>query len=225
MEQPVIGRQGVERRRRRDCGSIKAVDRDFELLGFVGEQYAVTVVQLGRLIERRLDTARSLRDRWKRAGWVDSAMLTTTAPSFVWLTGRGAEVGSSAFRVWQPNHGLAAHIQAVTDVRIHLERALRLGQWECERAVARRLAVPGGGFRGHLPDGVLHTSGGRIAIEVELTLKSRTRLREIVVELGRNYEQVWYFVPDRLEQALTGIAQEAPRNNVRVHRYAPIVVP
>jgi len=126
MGQPVMGRER-EQRHRRDSGSIKATERDFELLGFVGEQYAVTVVQLGRLIERRLDTARSLRDRWKRAGWIDSAMLTTTAPSFLWLTGRGARVRSSAFRVWQPNHGLAAHIQAVTDVRIHLERALRLG--------------------------------------------------------------------------------------------------
>jgi hypothetical protein len=32
----------VARRRRADCGSIKASTRDFELLAFVGEQYAVT---------------------------------------------------------------------------------------------------------------------------------------------------------------------------------------
>jgi len=69
----------------------------------------------------------------------------------------------------------------------------------------------------------LHTRGGRIAVEVELTLKSRTRLREIVVEFGRDYDQVWYFVPDRIEETLTTIAQDAPQDNVRVHRYAPIV--
>jgi hypothetical protein len=90
------------RRRRCDYGSVKASERDLELLGLIGEQYAVTVPQLARLIGRRLDTARSLRDRWKRAGWINSGQLSTQAPSFVWLTSRGA--ANSPFRLWQPTH-------------------------------------------------------------------------------------------------------------------------
>ena len=38
---------------------------------------------------------------------------------------------------WQPNHGVALHSQAVTDIRIQLERELRFGEWECERALPR----------------------------------------------------------------------------------------
>ena len=76
---PPVRKEEKKRRRRTDYGSVKASERDLELLELIGEQYAVTVPQLARLIDRRLDTARSLRDRWKRAGWVDSAMLTTTA--------------------------------------------------------------------------------------------------------------------------------------------------
>ena len=63
------------RRRRSDYGSIKVSERDIELLYLVGEQYAVTVPQLARLIGRSFHTARALRDRWKRAGWIDSGQL------------------------------------------------------------------------------------------------------------------------------------------------------
>ena len=219
-EPPVRDRRRGARRRRADFGSIRATERDFELLEFVGEQYAVTLPQLARLMDRRVETARSLRDRWTRAGWVNSAQLAVGLPSFVWLTRAGAAAGSSPFRVWEPSHGLATHIQAVTDVRILLECGMRLGKWECERSVARSLARKGNGrFRGHLPDGVLHTNAGRIAIEVELTLKSRVRLSEIIAALTAEYAEAWYFVPERLEPALTEIKSIAPRQNIRIHRY------
>ena len=108
------------------------------------EQYAITLPQLARLIERSFHTARALRDRWKRAGWVESGKLAVDAPPFVWLTGRGAAVAQSPYRTWQANHGLALHIEAVTEVRLLLEHQLGLGEWECERAIAQRLAQLGG---------------------------------------------------------------------------------
>jgi hypothetical protein len=189
-------------------------------LYLVGEQYAVTVPQLARLIGRSLHTARALRDRWKRAGWVGSGVLSVSAPSFVWLTGRGRAVAQSPFRTWQPNHGLALHIEAVTEVRLLLERELRLGSWQCERAIAQQLAKHGG-RRGHLPDGVLVTNDGSTAIEVELTLKSSARLETIVVELSADYDHVWYFAPERLRPTLVELTGTAPYGNVSVHRYPP----
>jgi hypothetical protein len=208
------------RRRRCDYGSVKASERDLELLGLVGEQYAVTVPQLARLIGRRLDTARSLRDRWKRAGWISSGQLSTQAPSFVWLTSRGA--ATSPFRLWQPNHTLALHIEAVTNVRILLERELRFGEWECEREVARQLAKNHDrGSRGHLPDAVLHRNGERIAIEVELTLKSRSRLEEIDLALGLDYHRVWYFAKPKLLPTLQKIATESSWRDVDICSYPP----
>jgi hypothetical protein len=41
------------RRRRSDFGSVRMSERDAELLLLIGEQYAITVDQLARLIERR----------------------------------------------------------------------------------------------------------------------------------------------------------------------------
>jgi hypothetical protein len=63
----------------------------------------------------------------------------------------------------------------------------------------------------------------RVAIEVELTLKSRARLATILNELSRVYEQTWYFAPERLLPTLNELADEAPYANVSVHRYPPLV--
>jgi hypothetical protein len=195
-----------------------ASERDLELLGLIGEQYAVTVPQLSRLIDRRLDTARSLRDRWKRAGWIASGQLLAHAPSFVWLTGKGAALASSPFRVWEPNHGLALHIEAVTEVRLALERDIRPGDWECERAVARQLANRGRRRR-HLPDAILHRHHERIAIEVELTLKNRRRLAEIALETSSSYDRVWYFAKPKLVPTLRKIAATNSYGNIDVRSY------
>jgi DNA-binding CsgD family transcriptional regulator len=212
-------REGGGRRARRDRGSFQVSERDQELLGLVAEQYALTLDQLARLIGRTHRTARGLRDRWCNAGWTRSAKLAVHLPPFVWLTSRGSRVAQSPFRTWEPNQGLASHIEAVTNVRLLLERELRLGTWECERALAQS-SPSRSETRAHLPDAVL-AGPQRTAIEVELTLKSRARLDAIVRDLGETYEQVWYFAAPRLTPTLEEIATLAHWQNVRVHRYPP----
>jgi DNA-binding CsgD family transcriptional regulator len=210
----------VRRGRRSDAGSFRASERDTELLYLVGEQYALTLPQLARLIGRSPHTARALRDRWKRAGWIGSGKLAVHAPPFVWLTGRGAAVAQSPFRPWRPNHGLALHIEAVTEVRLLLEDELRLGELECERSIARRFAEYRG-LRTHLPDAILTTSEGQIAIEVELTLKNRARLAEIARETGGAYHRIWYFARPTLIPALQTIAAESAWQNIHIYPYPP----
>jgi hypothetical protein len=207
------------RRARRDRGSYQVSQRDVELLGLIAEQYAVTLEQLARLISRSYRTARGLRDRWCNAGWTQSAKLAVHLPPFVWLTSRGRRVADSPYRTWQPNHGLTTHIEAVTDLRLLLERELRLGTWECERSLAQTWPSRSAN-RPHLPDAVL-VCDQRIAIEVELTLKSRARLGTIVEQLSADYDSVWYFAPDRLRSTLFEFAASAPYDNVTVHRYPP----
>jgi hypothetical protein len=45
----------------------------------------------------------------------------------------------------------------------------------------------------HLPDGVAITEGRRVAIEVELTVKSRERVTAILDELAGRFDAVLYF--------------------------------
>jgi hypothetical protein len=168
---------------------------------------------------RTYRTARGLRDRWCNAGWTQSAKLAVDLPPFVWLTSPGNRLIGSPYRTWNPHPGLATHIEAVTDVRLLVERELQLGEWECERSLAQR-APSRSQNRPHLPDAVLNCQDS-VAIEVELNLKSRTRLETIVEELSLNYDSVWYFAPARLRPKLSELAQTAPYQNVTIHRYPP----
>lgn len=207
------------RRRRRDSGSFQVSQRDLELLLLIAEQYAITLEQLACLIGRSYRTARGLRDRWVRAGWVESARLAVDLPPFVWLSRSGSRLVQSPYRTWQPNRGLASHIEAVSEIRLLLDRELQVGEWECERQLAQQ--SPSRSLdRAHLPDGVL-VCPERVAVEVELTLKSRARLATIIEELSFDYDSVWYFAPERIRPRLIEFARTAPCDNVTVHRYPP----
>jgi hypothetical protein len=163
--------RGRQRRSRTsgDSGGVCLSERDGRLLELVGEQYAVSVGQLARLIGRTHRTGRWLRDRWSRAGWIESRPLTHAGPSFLWLTARGARVARSPYRIWRPNASMVGHIEAVTNVRFLLERELRRGDWICERSLAQN-APSRSQDRPHLPAGLLDSGGEQIAIEVELSL-------------------------------------------------------
>jgi len=210
------------RRRRRDFGSVRMSERDARLLLLIGEQYAVTVDQLARLIGRTYRTARWLRDRWQNAGWVASRQLIAGGPSFVWLTREGSRVAQSPYRTWEPNPGMASHIEAVTGIRLLLERELDSGEWQSERMLAKTCG-PRSELRVHLPDALLVRGQERVAIEVELSLKSRARLDELVRDLGERYEQVWYFAAARLVPTLTEVASLARWQNVQVYHHPPLL--
>lgn len=208
-------RQGAPRRQR---SRVSWTERDGELLRFIGEQYAITVPQLASLLRCSERNVRFLRQRWLGAGWVHSHPLRWRGPALLWLTGSGIRACGSPYRSWRPNAALAAHIEAVTDVRLLLDRELGLGRWSCERALAQ--AFPSrSAQRPHLPDAILEHGGERIAVEVELTLKSRARLQAIVEELAASYPRLWYVAAPSVLPVLRELAADAPWANVTVHPY------
>jgi len=170
------------------------------------------------VIGRSYRTGRWLRDRWKEAGWIESAPLTHNGPSFLWLSPDGIRVAQSPYRSWRPNVVTIGHIEAVTDVRLLLEQHLQLGEWTCERALAQ-----GSPWRDqprpHLPDGLLKRGREQIAIEVELTLKSRVRLTAVMTQLAEQHDQVWYFTTPPLLPTLARLANDASGRNVAVYPY------
>jgi hypothetical protein len=87
----------------------------------------------------------------------------------------------------------------------------------CERSL--RHAAPARAARSHLPDGLLETGGGRVAIEVELTAKRRDRTASIMQELALEHDQVWYFAAGQTRRLLERLAGESPWQNVSVYPY------
>jgi DNA-binding CsgD family transcriptional regulator len=99
------------RARRSDAGAVRCSARDVELLRIVGEQYAVTLPQLARLMDCSSHAARWLRSRWERAGWARGRAVLVDEPVFVWLTRRGHGIAGLDYSVWRPNPGMLAHAQ------------------------------------------------------------------------------------------------------------------
>src|SRR3954468_23771372 len=194
--------------RRADAGLVRATERDLRLLRWVAEQYAVSIPQLARLMGRSEHAARWLRARWQRAGWVQGRTLLVGRPVFVWLTRDGSRVAGAAFKAWEPNAGALAHIEAVNDVRLLVAQRRPEAVWVCERELSARPLPGAPSVRAHRPDAVVNVDGDRrVAVEVELTLKSRARLERIVGQLLGEYDAVWYFAAPAPASALAGIAE------------------
>lgn len=91
----------------------------------------------------------------------------------------------------------------VATYRHHLKVAklsLRLsaqhgGAFITERDLRHQLGINGLNDKQHVPDGILVLKDERIAIEVELTVKSEARLKKIIQHYRKDFtiQAVWYF--------------------------------
>jgi hypothetical protein len=182
----------------------------------VGEQFAVTLPQLARLMGRTEHAARWLRFRWERAGWARGRALLVGEPVFVWLTRRGLRAAGLDYAAWRPNPGRLAHVTAVTEVRLHLEERRPGAFWVCERELAQEAARELGGFGAHRPDGLLVEDGRELAVEVELTQKRRSRLELLMREQVAGYGAVVYFGAEGPRRLLEELASELGTGRVEV---------
>lgn len=210
------GPQRPVRARRLDAGTVRCSARDLELLRIVGEQYAVTLPQLARMMGCSSHAARWLRSRWERAGWACGRALLVGVPVFVWLTRRGQSLAGIEYSVWRPNAGMLAHIAAVTDVRLHVLDRHPGAAWVCERELQREIAGVPGSRQRHRPDGLVVIDGREVAVEVELTLKRRARIEQIMAELVARYGSVTYFAASAPQRALVTVAADVGRGRVQI---------
>ena len=147
-------------------------------------------------------TVQRMLARLREAGLVTTRRLLVGEPAWVIPTSAGLRACGSSFGVWQPRIGLLAHVAAVNDVRLHIQQRSPASEWVSERVFARERSSGE-----HLPDALVLTDGRRVAIEVELTVKSRRRLTGILDELAGRFDAVVYFcapAPHRLLTELSG---------------------
>ena len=195
--------------RRADAGSTKVTERDLRLLRTAAEQYALTLPQLARLMDRSGHAARWLRARWQAAGWVQGRAVLVGWPVFVWPTRKGLTTANLDYAPWRPAAGTLAHIEAVTDVRLDVQRRHPTAEWVSERDLARSRSS-------HRPDGLVRMDGKEMAIEVELTLKERRRAERIMRELVAAHQVVTYFAKPTPLRQLREIAEKVGRGKVQV---------
>jgi hypothetical protein len=201
-------RQGLVRRatpaspagRRRACGTLRR--RDLALLLWLGEQYAARTDQLQALLGCGPRSVQRVLARLRETGMVTVGRLLVGEPAWVTPTAAGLRAAGSCFSVWQPRVGLLAHIAAVNDVRLHIQARSPASEWVPERQLARERHTGE-----HLPDAIVLHDSQRVAIEVELTVKTHRRVQAILDELTRRYDTVLYFCAPGPHRQLTALAQ------------------
>jgi hypothetical protein len=175
--------------------------RDIEVLGWLAEQYAARVDHLEVLLDAGPRTVQRTLARLRAAGLIRTQRVLVGEPAWVLPTAAGMTACNSGFGPWRPRIGLLNHVAAVNDVRLHIQGRAPTTEWTPERALARdRLAGE------HLPDGVAILEGRRVAIEAELTLKSRRRITAILDDLTTRYDAVLYFCATSTHRQLTELA-------------------
>ncbi len=207
-------------KRRSDFGSVILTRRDFRILLWIGEQYALRFDHLQNLAalpaEGSKVTAQTslsykaayrISTRWVKAGLVERKKIFVDQPMWLWLTKQGLEAVGLDLSYRVPALSRLNHIQAVNQVRLHVEaKVAGEARWVCERE-ANALRKEEG--KKHLVDGeVEYLDGSVVGIEVELTQKRKKRLYSILHELKKDYDTVWYFASDESLNAIkNGIAR------------------
>jgi hypothetical protein len=175
--------------------------RDLELVGWLGEQYGARTDQLETLLGCGPRTVQRVLSRLRDAKFVTTRRLLVGEPAWVIPTSTGLRAAGTGFGVWQPRIGLLAHVAAVNDVRLYIQARSPESEWVPERLLARERHAGE-----HLPDGVVITDGQRVAIEVELTVKSQRRVTAILDELTGRFDAVLYFCAPGPHRQLTQLA-------------------
>jgi hypothetical protein len=174
---------------RRGSPGVLLHPRDLMLLGWLAEQYAATTDQLGVLLGCGPRSVQRVLARLREAGLVNTQRVLVGQPAWVMPTRAGLRAcGGSQYKVWQPKLGVLLHTEAVNDVRLHIQARSPGAEWVSERALARDRCDGE-----HLPDAVVITEGQRVAVEVELTVKSERRVCAILGELTGRFDMVLYY--------------------------------
>jgi hypothetical protein len=161
---------------------------DVRLLGWLAEQYGAPASQLEPLLDRGERTVQRTVARLGAAGLVQVVRILVGEGAWVIPTTAGIRTAGYGFPGWRPRVGLLAHVAAVNEVRLHIQSTSPDTEWVSERLL---LGERTGGE--HLPDGLAIADAQRIAIEVELTVKSRRRTEAILDALSGKFDAVVYF--------------------------------
>lgn len=187
--------------------------RDLQILAWACEQYAARADHVEVLLGSGPRTTQRVMARLRDAGLIEARRLLAGDPQWAIPTSRGLRAANQGYALWRPRIGLLAHVAAINDVRLHIQARAPESEWVPERLLAKERAP-----REHLPDALVLTEDGqRVAIEVELTVKSKRRVGPILDELSGGYDTVLYWCAPAAHRQISAFAQTGrwPKLGVR----------
>jgi hypothetical protein len=212
----------ITEKRRSDRGP-RITDRDLDALDWIGQQYAVALDHLCILLARLIDhskyaqkpiddgkltekRATKIIKRWEQLGLVERGWILHGDPVWIWLTQEGLRVVREQLgelRYYTPAAATINHLYWCNHARLYVEQQHNDAKWISERQARANRKSEQGVKQPHLPDAIVTINGRKIAIEVELSTKTYSRLEKILQELAdADYDAIWYFTLGRAKQVI-----------------------
>ena len=174
---------------------MQITERDRVLLEWINRFGYVQVSQIGARWGVSKVTAYGRAKKLIQEGLLEHRRFWYQAPGLYSVSRAGCELAESKLpSIKNISAATIRHQLAVVDLFLQLSKD-RSVHFITERELRQESVQQGIGSNGHIPDGVLLQDGQKIALEVELTAKSKKRLTRILNQYRKNfeYQQVWYF--------------------------------
>jgi DNA-binding MarR family transcriptional regulator len=185
--------------------------KEVAILDLIAEQGAIPVDQLARFLKVKPAEGSKLAKELQAIGCVEMRKLVEGDEPWIWLNSHGARHSNTGFDAMEPALNRLAHTRAINEARLVItERAPEAG-WICERAL--KPDYPKGA---KIPDAVVLEGDARHAIEVEITAKSGSRLRQIIAEHSGRYDAVVYFCSPKVLSQLKRVKGELKNSKLFV---------
>lgn len=236
------------RKQRLHKGTTKWTDRDAFALIWIAHQYTIRLDHLQWLLGQQAGrgamhpgqisegATRDVVTRWKKAGWVQTALLRPHEPFWIWPTGLLLRTLKLPYEYKNIGHTSLSdldHLAAINEIRLSEVDESTGAQWISERQLLQGIIHEKGKELPHRPDGEILSEEGIVAIETELSAKKPPELKENLMELIRGeaylrlkerhgrekaialsqgkrsrYKEIWYFAPKSIRKQVRQAREE-----------------
>lgn len=179
--------------------------RDAKIIRFINEFGFCEMPQIEKRFELNKPRAYKIMQRLVKRGYVIHERIFYHRHGIYRATREGAQL-TGLPKLYKVPVGIYEHQLAVIEIYIKLMREYPDAQWMSERTMRKTGFMPrvGRGRIKHYADALFFLPDGKqVAIEVELTMKSKRRLNDILTSYMCQFEinEVWYFCsPDIYEK-------------------------
>lgn len=171
-------------------------DRDGEVLKWVNGFGFASVEQIGKWMQAGKSVVYSRIKKLVEGGYLERERILHGQARIHKVTKKGVIAsGDAVLPLKQVNLGTFRHDLMLVDLGIQLEQETG-GRFVPDRRIRHDEGLSGVGQIGHIPDGYLYQDNEKpVAIELELSVKSRARLKSIIEDYSGNLgvREVWYY--------------------------------
>lgn len=214
----------LKRKVRSDKGIMRHTERDQWAMRWVGEQAGTRLDHfcelLGRYPQDEDASPRTLSEnatrqvirRWCEQGYARFEPILAREPGWLWLTKAGLHEAGLELTYYKPAAARVRHLYLVNWVRLSLEEEEPDASWKSERLIRAEMEKSRKSRKQrHVPDawffrpgttGAGKTPVKTVAIEGELTAKSRGELFPILQNYSDLDVEVWYYGTSKVKRAL-----------------------